>query len=138
MFVTERFLRQVVVIKRLVALARDVEILTRAKARGRQYVADALTEVLDHAVGLRMARGDQAVLDAEQGALAVERVLAGRRFGLACEAIGELATVVGEQLVDLHRRGGVQPSQEIGAAGLSPIGVDAQMDPVARSIATNR
>lgn len=54
-------------------------------------------------------------------------MLAGRCFGLAGETVGELATVVGEQLVDLRRRGAVQPSQEIGAAGLAPIGVDAQM-----------
>ena len=37
-------------------------------------------------------------------------------FGRACEAVCELAAVVGEDGLDLHRRGLLEPAQEVGAA----------------------
>ena len=76
-----------------------------------------------------MTRLDQAVFDAEQGTLAIERMLAGRLFRLASEAVGELAAIVGQQFDDLHRRGRVQAAQEVGATGLALIAIDPQEDP---------
>ena len=92
-------------------------------------LADAAVESLDHAVGLRMARRTQAVLDGQFRAAPVECVFSAWRLRLAGEAVGELTAVVGEHGLDLHRRGLVQATQEVGCGGFVLAGVDAQIDP---------
>ena len=111
---TQRALPEVVVVEPGVAFERGLQILARAEVRGRQDVADAPIEALDHAVGLRMTRLGEPVLDAEQGARTIEGVLARGFLALGGEAIGELAAVVGQHLLDLHGRFGAQAPQEAG------------------------
>ena len=132
--VTQRALREVVVVELGVAFERGLQILARAEVRGRQDVADAPIEALDHAVGLRVTRLGEPVLDAEQGALTIEGVLARGFLALGGEAVGELAAVVGQQLDDLHRCGRVQAAQEVAAAGLALVGVDAQENPAGGAV----
>lgn len=111
-----------------------LQIVARVEAGGRQDVADAPIEALDHAVGLRVTRLGEPVLDAEQGALTIEGVLARGFLALGGEAVGELAAVVGQQLDDLHRCGRVQAAQEVAAAGLALVGIDAQENPAGGAV----
>ncbi len=55
-------LRDVVIIDVDITLERLRQVLARAAAAGRQDLADAPVAALHHAVGLRMARRDEAVL----------------------------------------------------------------------------
>ena len=53
-------------------------------------LTDAAIEALDHTVGLRMARPDEAMINAELCADQIERMLARRSPFLAGEAVCEL------------------------------------------------
>ena len=82
-------------------------------------------------IGLRVLGRAEPVLDAERSAGAVEDVAPRRRSGLAGEAVGELAGVVGEDALDAHQRGLPEPAQEVAAAGLALVDVGAQVHPSA-------
>ena len=79
-----------------VAREGGVEIGGGLEAGLTDDFCDAAVEALHHAVGLGVARRRQAVLGAELGAGPVEGVIAAVELGLAGEAVGELAAVVGE------------------------------------------
>ena len=66
------------------------------------HLVDSIVEALYHAVGLRVARRAQAVLNAQRLAAHVELVFSRWRALFAGEAVGELAAVVGQQFGDLH------------------------------------
>ncbi len=68
-------------------------------------LTDAAIEALDHTVGLRMARTNQAMIYAEIYAGQVKCMLARRCPFLAGELVRELSAVVGEDRLDVHRRG---------------------------------
>ena len=68
-------------------------------------LTDAAIEALDHTVGLRMARPDEAMIYAEVYAGQVKCMLARRSPFLAGESVRELTAVVGEDRLDVHRRG---------------------------------
>ncbi len=95
---------------------------------------DAAVEALDHAVGLRMTRRAQSMFDLQCFASQVKFMLARRRFGCARKAVGELTAVVGEDDLDLHRRGALEAAHEVGAAGLSLVAVGAHKDPARGTI----
>ena len=95
------------------------QLLTGAKTVGRQDLAHAAVAALNHAVGLGMARRDEAVLDVLFLADPVEAVLA-RRFALAggAEPIGEFLAVIRQDLGDPEGGGLEEMGQEaLGAGG---------------------
>lgn len=69
------------------------------------------------------------MLDAQRGARLVKGMLTGRFFFLAGKAVRKLAAVVGQDLLDFHRGGLFEPTQEVGAAPLGLVVIDAQLDP---------
>src|SRR5450759_334370 len=131
---TECLLRNVLIVEHGVALDGGGQLLAADEAGGGENVADASVESLDHAMGLWMPRRNQAMLDPQQHALAIEGVLSGGCLALAGETVGELAAVprrgssiVGQNLHDLHGRCGAQVAQEVGAADFALIGVESQI-----------
>ena len=77
------------------------QTLGRIETGGRQHRADAAIEAFHPAVGLGMARFDEAVIKVLCGTDPVEAMLT-RRFALAggSKAIGELLAVIGQDLAD--------------------------------------
>lgn len=95
-------LRYVVVVNLEVVAQSRFELGGRTEAGLVDDLADSAVEALNHAVGLRMARWNEAMFDRQVLTENVERVLAGgyaiaadRVFLSAGEAVGELAAVVG-------------------------------------------
>lgn len=84
------------VVEFAVTLYRGLQVIVRAEACSRENVADTAIEPLHHAIGLGLARLDQAMFRAKQNTLAVEGVLAGRLLAFTGEPVGELAAVVGQ------------------------------------------
>lgn len=88
-------------------------------ATGRQDLANAAMEVLDHAVGLGMARRDEALLKVMFGTDPIEAMLAGRlTFSRGAEPVGEFLAVTGEDLGDLKVGGLEEVRQEVLGTGL--------------------
>src|SRR5271170_6352565 len=96
-------------------------------------VAEAAVEALDHAVGLRAKRANEAVGDRVPGADAIKGVIAGRfvmRLALFVDgkAVGKLGAVVGQDGVDGEREAGEKALQK-GRSGIGPaIGQDLEID----------
>ena len=97
--------------------------------------ADAAVEALHHAVGLRMTRRNEAMLNLELLAQAVKHMLATGYslavviFLLAGKAVGELAAIIGEQFDDLDGTRRLHLGQEFDAAALCLVGIDVHVDP---------
>ena len=88
-------------------------------------LADSAIKALDHVAGLWVTWRAQAVLDIQRFATHVELVASRWLALFAGEAVGELATIVREQLDDLHRRSSLQAVQKVHAAVLALISIDA-------------
>ena len=134
-------LRNVVVVNFEVVAQSRLELGGRTEAGLIDDLADAAVEAFDHAVSLRMARWNKAMLDRQVFAEHVERVLASRYaiaadgvFLPAGEAVGELAAVVGEQLDDVDRAGVFHLDQEVSAAAVGLVGIDFHEDPTGCAI----
>lgn len=125
----ERALGNAVVVGRKIVRQRGLQLLSRLESGLRDDLADAPVEALHHAIGLRMTRRTQSVLDAQFHAAPVEGMLTAWCAGLAREAVCELTAVVGQHSLDFHRRGLVQTAQKVDAGGLILVCVDAQVDP---------
>ena len=97
---------KVVIIDIDIALQGLRPLLAGAKAVGRQDLADAAVKALDHAVGLGMARRDEAVLEVRCVADPIEAMLT-RRFPLTgrAEPVGEFLAVIRQDLGDLKGSG---------------------------------
>ena len=97
-------LRKVVIIDVDIALEYFRQVFPSAAAAGRQDLADAAVEALDHVISLGMARWDDAVLDALFVTDPIEAVLA-RWLSLAggAKAIGKFLAVIGQDLGDLTK-----------------------------------
>lgn len=115
---------------------RRFELSPRREAGLVDDLADAAIEAFDHAIGLRMAWWDQAVLDHQlpaqdvKGMLASRDTVAGFRvLLLAGETARELAAVVGEQLDDGDRTGLFDLEQKVGAAAVGLVGIDIHENP---------
>ena len=126
---TQCALGNAVVVGREVELESGLQFRCAGEPGLRHQLADAAIESLDHAVGLGVAWRSQPVLDAQAGACHVEGMFARSLFGTAGEAVGELAAVVGEHLLDDHRRHTLQPAEEVGAAGLRLVAVGPEVHP---------
>jgi len=108
---------------------RGIEVGSAGEAGLLDQVADAAVEALDHAVGLGAPGWAKAVLDAHRRAGHIEHVAARGRAGLAGEAVGELAAVVGQDVLDFHGCDALEAAQEVDAAVLGLVAVAAHVDP---------
>ena len=106
-----------------------IEVGSAGEAGLLDQVADAAVEALDHAVGLGVPGWAKAVLDAHRRAGHIEHMAARGRAGLAGEAVGELAAVVGQDVLDFHGCGALEAAQEVDAALLGLVAVAAHVDP---------
>ena len=104
---------------------RGFQLGCRGKARLMEYLADPAIETLDHAVGLRVTRWAQTMFDVQRFALHSELVKSAGPSFLIPESIRELAAIVREELDDFHGCGPLQAAQEVHAAVLALIWVDA-------------
>jgi hypothetical protein len=100
---------------------------------------DPAVEALDEAVGLRLIRLGQAVVDLALSADAVERMPAGWPIlwlvlHIDREAIGELAAIVGEDGVNRMREVVEEAFEETGCCLGIALGVDLQIDVAGGSI----
>ncbi len=124
---------QGVVVKIFVAFQPDQQALARTESGEGEYLANPTIEALDHAVGLRLARFEQAMLDAQQYPLTIKPVVARRFLCLAGETVGELTAIVGERFDDFHRRDCLEATEKVRAADLVPVVVDTQKRPARRT-----
>ena len=78
-----------------------------------------------------MTGRDQAVFDTKLFAEPVEhmRTAGFLLFAASGEAVGELATVVGQQLDNLDRAGLRELGEEIGTAAVDLVGIELDEDP---------
>ena len=87
-------MRKLTVVEPDVAKDGLFQILAAAEAVALQDVLDPSVEALDHAIGLRVHRRGQAMLDAKVGAEAVEVMVAGGPPATKAEqTIGKLLAV---------------------------------------------
>ena len=98
-----------------------------------EMLANAAVEALDHTVGLRPEGLGEAVDDGARGADPVEGVVArgsvvGFGFLVDGEAVGELGAVVGQDGVDLERKGVEEAREETGRSSGAAIGQYFQID----------
>ncbi len=92
-------------------------------------LSDAAIEAFDHTVGLGVSGGAEAVLDAQFSADEVEGVIARDLLVGAGESVRELAAIVGQHLLDHHGCSTFEAPQEVRAADLSLVTIDAKVDP---------
>ena len=87
-------MRQLAVVEPAVAKDRLFEVLAAVEVMALQDVLDPAIEAFDHAIGLRMHRRGQAMLDTERVAEAVEVVFArGGALPQAEEPVRELLAI---------------------------------------------
>ena len=122
-------LGNVMVVGQQILIERGIELASAGEAGLLDQVADAAVEALDHAVCLGVPGRAQAVLNAHRRAGHIEHMAARRCPGLAGEAVGELAAVVGQDVQDSHGGDALQAAQEVDAAGLGLVAVAAHVDP---------
>lgn len=96
-------------------------------------LADAV-EALDHTVDLGMPEPTEAVLDAKLSVDEVKGVLARGLLVGTGESIRELAAVVGQHLLNHHGCSAFESPQEVCAAGLGLVAINAKVDPSRRTI----
>ena len=117
-------LRKLLVVEQRVAMQRGFQLFAGPEVVRLQHLLDPAVEALDHAVGLRVLRRGQAMVDGEVGAEPVELVLAGgAALAQAEQAVGELFAVVGQHRPDAHRAGPFEIAQEAAGigGGLGPV-----------------
>ena len=99
----ERPLRKVAIIDVDRAPQRLRQVFPGAAAAGRQDLTDAAVAALHPAVGLRMARWDEAVLNVLFGTAPVAAMLAGRcALAGGAATVGKFLAVSGEDRGDLN------------------------------------
>lgn len=101
----------------------------RCRSESAGATVDAAVEAFDHAICLGMAWWRQPMFDGGIGTCNVELVHAARLLVFRGESVGELRTVVGQDLADLDRRPLLQAVQEVDAAGIGHVAVDVHKDP---------
>ena len=113
------------VVRPHIAHQRCLQLCCRCKARLMEYLGDPAVEALDHTVGLRVTGWAQTMLDVQRFASHIELVNSAGPSFLIPESIRELAAIVREELDDFHGCGPLQAAQEVHAAVLALIWVDA-------------
>ena len=105
------------------------------KARLLDDLTNAAIETLNHAIGLRMARWAQTVLNAHRFAEHIKLVISTWLTLFVGKTIRELATVIGEYFGDFYGSRLLQTGQKIHTAVFTLIWVDMHEHP-ARAMAT--
>src|SRR6218665_3188164 len=109
----QRWLRQWVAVQGHMARQGLLHVLAAGEPVGLQNIRYAAIEPLDHAVGSRFPGLGRPMLYAQLLAQRVEPMVAtGLTLAAGKQPVGELLTVVGQQLVDPDRAGLVQCLQE--------------------------
>ena len=102
-------MRQLRVVEMDISHQRGFQVFAVDEMVALQDVLDAAVEALDHAIGLRMHRRRETVLDAKLIAEPVEIVAPrGGAFTQAEPPIGEFAAVIGQDAGDFERAGAVE------------------------------
>ena len=127
-------LRDMVVVGREIELQRRLKFVGRRESGLLDQVADSPVEALDHAVRLRMAGWRQTMLNFHFGTAHIEHVTACGTLVFTGKPIRELAAVVSENLLNLHRRGQLETAQEVGTADFGLVAVDAEVHPARRPV----
>ena len=127
-------LRDMVVVGREVELQRRLKFVGRGKSGLLDQVADSPVESLDHAIRLRMAGWRQTMLNLHFGTAQIEHVTTCETLVFTGKPIRELAAVVSENLLNLHRRGQLETAQEVGTADFGLVAVDAEVHPARRPV----
>ena len=130
-----------------IAVQCGFQLLARAEVVRLQHILDPAVEAFDHAVGLRVHRRGQAVLDAEVGAQLVERVPAGgAAFVQPEQAVGEFLAArhcprtngghgsLGQYGADAYRAGAFEIAQKAAGVGGGLGVVDADEHPAGRPV----
>ena len=134
--VTQCPLRKVVIIDVDRAPQRRRQVLPGAAAAGRQDLADAPVAALHPAVGLGMARRDEAVLKVRCGTDPVAALLARRlTFAGGATAIGPFLAVSGQDLADLPGGSLEKMGQKALGAGGGLFGPDLDLNPTGGAVA---
>ncbi len=107
-----------------------------------EVFAEAAVEALDHAVGLRAKRADQAVSDRLVSAKAIKGVIAGRFVvGLALfvdgETVGEFGAVIGQDGMNLEWKAVEKALQEGRGGDGAAIGQDLEINKAGGAVACN-
>ena len=126
----ERPLRKVAIIDVDRAPQRLRQVFPGAAAAGRQDLTDAAVAALHPAVGLRMARWDEAVLNVLFGTAPVAAMLAGRcALAGGAATVGKFLAVSGEDRGDLNGGRLEAVGQEALGAGGGLLRQDLDLDP---------
>lgn len=94
--VAEGTLGDVMVIGEDVMVQSGVKLGRGGKASLLNDLIDGAIKAFNHAIGLRVSRSDEAMLDVKEETLFVKGVLTGGMVLLAGETVGELRAVVGQ------------------------------------------
>lgn len=128
-------LRDVVMVDADVADQGVVQVLAGMAAVGGQDLGEAAVAARDPAVGLGVARCDEAMRDGVGGADAIERVLTGRcALAGGAAPVGERLVVVGQDLSHLERGGLEEAFEKALGAGGGLCGKNRPVDPAPRAI----
>jgi hypothetical protein len=102
-------------------------------------LGDAAIEAFDHAIGLRVVRPSQAMIDAALLTKLIKGMIAGRPPGRLVllvdgEAIGELGAIVGQDGMNVVREMGQEAFEKAGSGCSVPPGMDLDIDVAGGSI----
>ena len=101
-------MRELLVVEHI-AVQRGFQVFARMDVMRLQHLLDPTVEALDHAIGLRVRRRAEAMLDAKLGAEPIELVLAGGAAPAQAEqAVGEFAAAIGLGGADAQRASAFQ------------------------------
>ena len=126
---TQSLLRQMVVVKPGIAQERGLQLLAGAEVVRAQQIGDAPIETFHHAIGLGPFGACQAMLDLQFGTQLVEGMLTGGgALTRGDEAVGELLAVVGQDGLNMERRGLGQGFQEVLGVGRRLGGINGHED----------
>jgi hypothetical protein len=101
----QRALGDMVVVESGVPVQGRFQVFGRVETVSPEHLGNAAVEPFHPPVGLRMARGDEAMLDVLRGAGLVKDVIAGSLSGPVQEPVGEFRAVVGQAFLNAERGG---------------------------------
>jgi hypothetical protein len=123
-----------VVIVKLEVIEQDTLHISPAIGGLSYQLTDLAIEAFNHAVGLRVARPSQAMLDLHASADFVKGVVAAGHLVFGGKAVSKLRAVIGQYSGDLDRRRELETAQEIDATAFSHVAVDVQENPALRTV----
>ena len=123
---TQGTLRDVVVINIQIFIEGGFQFGCRGEAGLLDQITDAAIEAFDHTICLRMSGWTETMLNGKRHARLIKGMFSCWLFILAGKAVGELTTIVSEYFLGFHRCGLFHLTQEVSAAAVGLIAVDAR------------